>query len=531
MTCIKDCLIVAAGKGTRIKGLGDLKPMVNLGGRPLIEHAMLAAAANGVENFVIVIGYKAELLQTFLADIGKKYSWTITTVFNPDYELENGISVLAGEPFLKNEFFLAMCDHLVEPSLYAALLSNDLPSGAVGLGVDINMNNPNVDLEDVTKVHLNGSLITEIDKTLTTYNAFDTGIFRANPRLFSAIKLSKKQTGDGSISGGMRVLALSGLARGIDIGRATWFDVDSLDMHNKALIWLQAIKAQKQGNTTNLNRRKIVAVGHRGSKKYAPENTLVAHEAAFAMGARGVEFDVRCTKDGHFVLIHDAKVNRTTNGKGRVKDMTLAEIKELDAGHHKGEQYKGTKIPSLREALRNVNGRFIVDIDFKGGPKNSAELLDKVLTEEGFSQGQLVTIFARRHHFKRLLPLSPKYALRPHFISIRRTRSIISKHTLEIMGLRRWGFSFRAAEAIRNNDLHLFCNVMGKHDDIRGFEDSIKAGSLFIQTDHIDKLVHYLEERDLLETRVLGRNYQPINEEFDPPHLKMNAGEKIRSIA
>ena len=171
MAHIKECLIVAAGKGTRIKGLGDLKPMINLGGKPLIEHAMLAAASSGVDHFVIVVGYKAELLQTFLEGIAEKYKWKVTTVFNPDFERENGISVLAGAPYLKGDFFLAMCDHVVEPSLYAILQKAELPEGAVGLGVDLDMNNPTVDIEDVTKVFYKDGLIRNIDKKLTTYNA------------------------------------------------------------------------------------------------------------------------------------------------------------------------------------------------------------------------------------------------------------------------------------------------------------------------------------------------------------------------
>jgi len=159
MKPIRDCLIVAAGKGTRIRGLGDLKPMINLGGKPLIEHAMLAASSQGVERFVIITGYNARLLETFLATLAEKYDWDIQTVFNPEFEKANGLSVLAGEPYLQEEFFLAMCDHVVEPSLYNSLLSADLPEGCVGLGVDIHMGNPNVDIEDVTKVLLRGGKI------------------------------------------------------------------------------------------------------------------------------------------------------------------------------------------------------------------------------------------------------------------------------------------------------------------------------------------------------------------------------------
>jgi len=255
---------------------------------------------------------------------------------------------------------------------------------------------------------------------------------------------------------------------------------------------------------------KIVAVGHRGTKKYAPENTLRAHEAAYALGARAIEFDVRCTKDGHFVVIHDARVDRTTDGRGWVKEMTLAEIKTLDAGIKKGPGFAGEPIPTLREALRNVKGRFVVDIDFKGGPKHSAEILAEVLEEEWQSTDPLITIFARRQHFGRLKPLCPEFALRPHFISCSKTRGLANDYPLDIMGLRRLSFSAKAAASIRRAGLHLFCNVMGLDDNQRGFESAVRAGALFIQTDHLDQLTNFLSTRGMLQTKVLGRNYQPM---------------------
>ena len=90
-----------------------------------------------------------------------------------------------------------------------------------------------------------------------------------------------------------------------------------------------------------------------------------------------------------------------------------------------------------------------------------------------------MTIFARWQHFKLLLDLCPDYALRPHFISTGRTKKLSTRHQLEIMGLRRLSFSFKAAQSIRINDLHLFCNVMGKDDNEKGYEDCVKAGALF----------------------------------------------------
>lgn len=513
LASITDCLIVAAGKGTRLKGFGDLKPLVNLCGKPLIERAMLSASAAGVTRFVIVTGYKAGILKRFLKTLRKKHRWDITIVHNPDFEKANGLSVLAAEPYLKGPFYLSMCDHVVEPSIYSALAGADLPAGSVGLGVDLRLKNPDVDIKDVTRVRTDGKRIAHISKTLRKYNAFDCGIFRAEPALFHAINESVKTNDDCSISGGMKVLAEKGLAEAIDIGSARWMDVDSPDMHKLAHKWLRQAEGTKQINGQDAVRsgQKIVAVGHRGTKKFAPENTIAAHEAAFALGARAIEFDVRCTKDGHFILMHDATVNRTTNGSGRVKNMNLAEIKKLDAGIPKDVEFAGEPIPTLREALRNVRGRFVVDIDFKGGPRNSADILANLLEEEGYSSGHLITIFARRHHFRMLKPLCPQYALRPHYISARRTRALSRDYPLELMGLRRLSFSFKAAEAITGSGLHLFCNVMGFSDNERGYEDSIKAGAKFIQSDHLDRLIPYLEERGLLERGVLGRDYEPLS--------------------
>ena len=504
---ISQCLIVAAGKGVRLKGFGDLKPLVNLCGMPLIEHAMVTAASSGVTRFVIVIGYKAGVLRSFLQTLSEKYPWEIVIVENPQYEKSNGVSVLAAEDHLQGEFFLAMCDHVVDPSIYEYMQAADLPKGAIGLGVDRRLDNPDIDIDDVTKVQTDGDVIENIGKTITTFNAYDAGIFRANPNFFKAIRKSVLETGDCSISGGMRQLADETKAFAIDIKNSRWIDVDSPDMHGRAHEWKHKAHGPRAISDTD---NKVVAVGHRGTKKFAPENTIAAHEVAFALGARAIEFDVRCTRDGHFVLIHDATVNRTTDGTGRVKDLTLAEIKSLDAGIRKGPEFMGERIPTLREALRNVKGRFVVDIDFKGGPENSAEILADVLEEEGFSSGQLVTIFARRHHFRLLSSLCPQYALRPHYISPRKTRFLARTLPLEVMGLRRLSFSQKAAKSITSSQLHLFCNVMGKHDNEAGFDDAIKAGARFIQTDNLDLLIPYLERRGLLETRVLGRDYRPV---------------------
>jgi glycerophosphoryl diester phosphodiesterase len=95
----------------------------------------------------------------------------------------------------------------------------------------------------------------------------------------------------------------------------------------------------------------VLVIAHRGASGYAPENTLAAFRRAVAMGASFIETDLQLSRDARFVAIHDETVDRTTNGKGRVHDLTLAELRRLDAGSWFGSEFAGERIPTLEEIL------------------------------------------------------------------------------------------------------------------------------------------------------------------------------------
>ena len=97
--------------------------------------------------------------------------------------------------------------------------------------------------------------------------------------------------------------------------------------------------------------RKPWVIAHRGASGYAPENTLAAFERAVQLGATFIETDLHLTRDARFVAIHDATLERTTNGKGSVHDFTLAELRRLDAGMWYDREYMGQRIPTLDEVL------------------------------------------------------------------------------------------------------------------------------------------------------------------------------------
>ncbi|CAB1060547.1 Glycerophosphoryl diester phosphodiesterase (EC [Olavius sp. associated proteobacterium Delta 1] len=116
---------------------------------------------------------------------------------------------------------------------------------------------------------------------------------------------------------------------------------------------------------SNNNFRPPWIIGHRGYPAKYPENTLAAFEAAVEAGADMIELDVTLSRDRKVVVIHDATLDRTTNGKGTVADFTLAELKQLDAGSWFGAQFTDQQIPELSEVLDLVNGRAYVNIEIK----------------------------------------------------------------------------------------------------------------------------------------------------------------------
>lgn len=99
-------------------------------------------------------------------------------------------------------------------------------------------------------------------------------------------------------------------------------------------------------------------IGHRGAAGYEPENTLRSFRKAIEIGVDWIELDVRQTADGHLVVIHDDTVDRTTNGHGRIREMSLTELKNLDAG-------KGDRVPTLEEVINLAKGRVKMIVEIK----------------------------------------------------------------------------------------------------------------------------------------------------------------------
>lgn len=150
--------------------------------------------------------------------------------------------------------------------------------------------------------------------------------------------------------------------------------------------------------------------GHRGSAGTHPENTMISFEQAYKDGADGIELDVQLSKEGIPVVIHDEKVNRTTDGKGFVQDLTLSELKQLNAVHKFKKQYKHAEIPTLEEVLEWASRKqTIVNIELKNSILPYAGMEEKVLElVDKYKMAHLI-IFSSFNHYSiaRLNTLAP----------------------------------------------------------------------------------------------------------------------------
>ncbi len=152
----------------------------------------------------------------------------------------------------------------------------------------------------------------------------------------------------------------------------------------------------------------IFVAAHRGWSELYPENTMEAFRAAVAVGADQIETDVRVTKDGALVLHHDYMADRTTDGEGHIRDMTLKEVLSLDAGIKKGERFRGCRIPTLDEFMDYVVSvpGLTVDFELKEYPRDWDDdtpfrVCDRVLKkidDAGFTDRCVINTFSGELH-------------------------------------------------------------------------------------------------------------------------------------
>lgn len=209
-------LIIAAGHGSRLRQVSPSKPLTPVAGVPLIERVIRSAAEGGATSFTVVTGHEADRVEKFLASVAE---FPIETLRVSDWDLPNGHSVAAGAARIEGDYLLMMADHLFDPAIVRRLI--DAPAAPLTLAVDRDLANPLLDMDDATKVETGADrTILRIGKALQSFDAIDTGLFRATPAFAEALQ------GGGGLSEGVQRLADRGAAATLDATGLFWLDVD-----------------------------------------------------------------------------------------------------------------------------------------------------------------------------------------------------------------------------------------------------------------------------------------------------------------
>jgi 1L-myo-inositol 1-phosphate cytidylyltransferase len=225
---VTDALILMAGSGSRLRAVGNNlpKPLIQIAGRAVFSYTLDALEKAGIQTVHIVIGWNGESLLHGLKPLipsGMK----LNAIHNPDWQKQNGVSVLAAANHLKSPFLMTMGDHLFDSTI-VDLAIRKADANSVNLAVDRKLS-AIFDIDDAMKVKTKGDLIVAIGKDLEDYDSIDTGLFVCSPEIFKYLEQSKRNE-DCSLADGVRAMAQDGKVRAIDIGEAWWQDIDTPEM-------------------------------------------------------------------------------------------------------------------------------------------------------------------------------------------------------------------------------------------------------------------------------------------------------------
>jgi choline kinase len=228
MNTVSEAVILMAGSGSRLSGSDEtfLKPLVSILGRPLVCYTIDALIGSGINKINFIVGYQGDRLRPAIEQlVPSKVEFSF--IENPDWQKQNGISLLAAGKHVTAPFLLTMGDHLFDKVIVDLLLKSadvDFLNVAVDRKIDSVF-----DLDDAMKVQTRGDRIVTIAKNLPDYDAIDTGLFVCPMEIFAYLERAKRDD-DCSLADGVRLMAADSKVRAIDIGAAWWQDVDTPEM-------------------------------------------------------------------------------------------------------------------------------------------------------------------------------------------------------------------------------------------------------------------------------------------------------------
>lgn len=247
---------------------------------------------------------------------------------------------------------------------------------------------------------------------------------------------------------------------------------------------------------------RILVAAHRAPHVVHPENSIPAMKEAIVMGVDIIESDVRETKDGVLVMIHDKTVDRTTNGKGQVSEMTFAELQKLNLVHN--GQVTQEKIPTFKEVLALVKGKIMLDIDYKADGVRAAKSTTKLLRKMKMEKQCLFFLYDYKDAAS-LLKLNKRLQFLVRTYNQADVEAVLSSNipTPAIHADNKF-YTDSLMNVIRSSGKRLWMNSLGRYDEKekqqpgKGFDELLQLGHTnIIQTDLPRELLLYLKQKNL----------------------------------
>ncbi|WP_437918333.1 glycerophosphodiester phosphodiesterase family protein [Sphingobacterium sp. LRF_L2] len=257
------------------------------------------------------------------------------------------------------------------------------------------------------------------------------------------------------------------------------------------LVGLSDVNAQSQLLLDKLNKNERHVAAHRGAHIDYPENSIASIQEAIRLGVSIVEVDVRSTKDGVLVLMHDNTVDRTTTGKGKISELTFEEVQALSLRKEPHGEISEHRIPTLNEVLLFCKGKCIIDLDFKEEKEEYIHPTFELIEKVGMEDEVLFFLYDHRD-MERVHRINPSITLFPRARSMKDLHEILKTNLTKIIHIDE---SFRDHERLlklKSQGVYFWMNSLGDFDEKAELEgEKVYKAFLMaypfvniIQTDH-----------------------------------------------
>ena len=235
----------------------------------------------------------------------------------------------------------------------------------------------------------------------------------------------------------------------------------------------------------------LVVIAHRGSHLNVPENTLAAYENAIKEGVDYIETDLRTTKDGHLVIMHEAAVSRMTGMQGQVKDLNYNDIKDLEIKPVVKGDTAAYHIPEFADVLNVCKGRINIYLDFKDADVKKTY---RLLKDYGMQNNVVVYLNKEEQYeqWKKIAPQVPLMSSLPENADILQLNNFLAAKHLDVVDN---AYTVNLVNLVHKRKIAVWLDVQREDEGPATWKQALKQGADGLQTDHPEKLIKYMESQ------------------------------------